>query len=140
MIRCGSCGSGVVAQEKFKHQKNGITRRYVYYNCGKTKDFDCRESYIREEDLTQQRAGILDKVSLDQLRIQEKYQRELARFQAFAQSLAVQPATEIDIKACARHILPEGGRDDKRAAPQESGDSPVETSVSLTEVLVEETL
>lgn len=114
MIRCGSCDSGVVAQEKFKHQKNGITRRYVYYNCGQTKDLDCPEPYIREEELLNQLVALLDRVSLDPLKVQDKYQRELAKFQLFAKSLQAQPAAEVDIKAYAKHILIEGSRDDKR--------------------------
>jgi hypothetical protein len=48
------------------------------------------------------------------LKVQEKYKRELAKFQLFANSLATQPAAEIDIKAYAKHILIQGGRDDKR--------------------------
>ena len=52
-LKCGSCGSGITAQEKFKKtQKYGI-RRYVYYHCTQSRNYDCSESYIREEELTE---------------------------------------------------------------------------------------
>ncbi len=114
MIKCGSCGSGVTAQEKFKHQKNGNSHRYVYYNCGKVRDLDCKEPYIREEELLNQLKAILDQVDLDKIKVQEKYKRELARFQIFVQSLPGQAAAEINIKEYASHVLTQGSRDDKR--------------------------
>lgn len=114
MIKCGSCGSGIVAQEKIKYQLNGNIHRYVYYNCGQSKDFDCKEPYIREEDLLSQFVAMLDKVSLDPLRVQEKYQRELAKFLLFAQSHSANKDTIVDIKEYAKHVLLNGTREDKR--------------------------
>jgi site-specific DNA recombinase len=53
---CGSCGSGVTAEQHTKHQKNGNTHRYVYYRCTGWRNGRnvCKDSYIREEELADQ--------------------------------------------------------------------------------------
>lgn len=53
LLKCGSCGSGITAQELFKKNKSGI-KRYVYYHCTQFNKFDCKEPYIREEKLVEQ--------------------------------------------------------------------------------------
>ena len=32
LMICGECGAAVTAEHKYKHQKNGITRHYIYYH------------------------------------------------------------------------------------------------------------
>jgi len=51
---CGLCGSGITADEKFKRPQNGKVHRYVYYGCSKSKDRNCKCSYIEEKTLIQQ--------------------------------------------------------------------------------------
>lgn len=49
-LKCGSCGSGITAQEKFKNTKKFGVKRYVYYHCTQSRNYDCSESYLREEN------------------------------------------------------------------------------------------
>jgi len=42
LIRCGYCGSGITADEKFKKLKDGGVNRHVYYFCTKAKNIDCK--------------------------------------------------------------------------------------------------
>ena len=58
LLRCGECGMGITAEEKFKYQKNGNVHRYVYYRCTKKKG-SCSQSYIREEPLVEQLNTVL---------------------------------------------------------------------------------
>ena len=51
IMTCGLCGSGITADEKFKHQKNGNTHRYVYFKCTRIKDPFCPNALINEGDL-----------------------------------------------------------------------------------------
>ena len=54
-IKCGVCGCQITAQEKTKHQKNGNTHVYRYYHCThKSKEIECHQKAIREEDLQAQ--------------------------------------------------------------------------------------
>jgi len=119
MIYCGACGSAISAEEKFKHQKNGNTHRYVYYHCSKGKDRDCREGAIREEDLMIQLIQLMDKIDIDQLATQEKIKKELERFKKFSEILGrdsnlPQRSNEVDIRNYAKYVLSEGTKDEKR--------------------------
>lgn len=51
LLKCGQCGADITAQDKFKTLKNGDVKRFVYYNCTRRKDPNCKEKYINENDL-----------------------------------------------------------------------------------------
>lgn len=120
MITCGLCGSGVTAQEKFKRQKNGNEHRYVYYCCTKFNDKNCPCGYVREEELIEQLASILDTVSLDKIGMKDQIRAGLESHNAFQQSvLGIKPdkikVKEVDIRNYAKHILRDRPIDEKRA-------------------------
>lgn len=71
LIYCGVCGLGVTAEEKFKRQDNGALRRYVYYHCTGGKDRNCKQPYIREEEVTEQICNIMDKIDPNSLNTQK---------------------------------------------------------------------
>lgn len=111
MITCGLCGSGVTADEKFKKLKDGTTARYVYYGCTKFKDKNCTCGYIREEELIEQLANILDTVSLNEIRMKDKIKSEIEAHTEFQESVLGKTVKEkikikeIDIRNYAKHIL-----------------------------------
>lgn len=51
MLKCGQCDADITAQDKFKKLKSGETKRFVYYNCTRRKDPNCKERYINEDRL-----------------------------------------------------------------------------------------
>lgn len=51
MLKCGQCEADITAQDKFKTLKSGDVKRFVYYNCTRRKDPDCKEKYINEDKL-----------------------------------------------------------------------------------------
>jgi len=118
LLYCGNCGSGICAEEKFKHQKNGNTHRYVYYHCTRGKDKSCREKPIREEDLVKQMVILVDSIEADQLKINEKVEAEIERFRKFSYMLGHNADTlknvHIDTKNYAKYILLEGTKEEKR--------------------------
>lgn len=87
MITCGLCGSGVTADEKFKKLKDGTTNRYVYYGCTKFKDKNCPCGYVREEDLIEQLASVLDVVSLDEIGMKDRIKAEIESHNEFQESV-----------------------------------------------------
>ena len=111
MITCGLCGSGVTADEKFKKLKDGTTNRYVYYGCTKFKDKDCLCGYIREEDLIEQLANVLDTISLDEIGMKDRIKTEIESHNEFQESVLGREVKEkvkikeIDIRNYAKHIL-----------------------------------
>jgi len=118
LLYCGSCGSGICAEEKFKHQKNGNIHRYVYYHCTCGKDRDCKEPAIREEDLINQMVELIDKVDIDKLKTVEKIKKEIDRFQKFSYIIGSEEtstkATDVNIKNYGKYILLEGTKQEKR--------------------------
>ena len=118
LLYCGSCGSGICAEEKFKHQKNGNIHRYVYYHCTCGKDRDCKEPAIREEDLINQMIELIDEVNIDKLKTVEKIKKEIERFQKFSYIIGREEtnmkATDVNIKNYSKYILLEGTKQEKR--------------------------
>jgi len=64
LIRCGECGASITAEKKEKHQKNGNVHHYTYYRCTKRIKRDCSQKPIREEDLEQQIASVLEQIEI----------------------------------------------------------------------------
>jgi hypothetical protein len=111
MITCGLCGSGITADEKFKRQKNGNEHRYVYYGCTKFNDKHCKCEYIREEDLVEQLANVIDTISLDKIGMRDRIKTEIKAHNEFQQSVLGQEkmqdtsVKDVDIRNYAKHIL-----------------------------------
>jgi predicted metal-binding protein len=51
LLKCGRCTADITAQDKFKTLKNGDRKRFVYYNCTRRKDPNCKEKYVSETKL-----------------------------------------------------------------------------------------
>src|SRR3989339_723587 len=65
LISCASCGMMITGEYKVKKQKNGNVHEYIYYHCTKKrKNFVCKESAVREEELDRQLSSLIQKVSL----------------------------------------------------------------------------
>lgn len=116
-LKCGSCGSGITAQEKFKKtQKHGI-RRYVYYHCTQSRNYDCSESYLREEKLTEEFTQLLADITPDEVRAKENLQAELDKF--IRLSVAVRGNNDnpedVNMSGFAGYIFSSGTRLEKRA-------------------------
>jgi hypothetical protein len=122
MFKCRSCNYGLAADEKIKRLKDGTIRRYVYYGCNKKWITDCKEPYIREEDLLKQLCKIIDKVDIDKLTAVDRIKQEVERLKSMVSSLGGHVATEkiaeimptIDVYACAKYILKTGTLEEKR--------------------------
>lgn len=119
LLRCGLCGSGVSAEEKFKPiKKTGLTARYVYYGCNRSRDRDCHGGYLNENELIAQIIGLLPKLDLNTKAISEKFNEELRRAAKFQKSfLGVQSLTteeQFNPIRYATHILKEGAFEERR--------------------------
>ena len=119
LMTCGLCGSGISAEEKYKQLKDGTVAKYIYYGCGRSKDRHCKNPYMREEELIEQLLVSLDKVDLNQIGIQHKFEDELKRHNRFQKGvLGVQNSKtkhkEIDLKTYVKYILKDGTNEEKR--------------------------
>ncbi len=118
IMTCGLCGSGITADEKFKHLKNGSVNRHVYYKCTRTRDQDCSCGFINEEDLVTQLQGLMDDLEIQTVPMKEKITAEVHRFKKFEQMLlgtkTAVVVKDIDIRSYAKFLLLEGSMDEKR--------------------------
>lgn len=119
LFTCGYCGSGISAEEKWKQLKAGGANRYIYYSCSRARDRNCKNKYIREEDLITELLKILDKVNINELGMRQKLEDEIARFNIFQRSVLgskekIQNNKDTDIRNYAKYILKEGTTIEKR--------------------------
>jgi site-specific DNA recombinase len=119
LFTCGYCQSGISAEEKWKQLKDGTHAKYIYYSCARSRDRNCKNQYIREEDLIKELLKILDKVNINELGMRQKLEDEIARFNIFQRSVLgatekLQNNKETDIRNYAKYILKEGAVTEKR--------------------------
>ncbi len=118
IMKCGLCGSGISADEKFKKLKNGGVNRHVYYGCTKARDKNCKCGYINETDLIKQLQGLIDKLELKELPMKNKIKSDLQKFKKFQRMISGKndniDISGVDIQNYAKFILREGETQEKR--------------------------
>lgn len=117
-MKCGLCGSGICADEKYKKLKNGTINSHIYYGCTKVRDKNCKCGYIREDELVEQFTKLIDKTDLNEISIQEKLKTEVERFKKFQRSILGTKqqieVSDVDIRNYAKYLLREGDNQEKR--------------------------
>jgi site-specific DNA recombinase len=112
IMKCGVCGSGITADEKFKKLLNGGVNRYVYYRCTKAKDRNCKNSAINEPELVESLVKMLDTISLDKVKLNTKLNIEIQKFKKLQAMFLGKKRNEkiesIDLRDYARFVLTEG--------------------------------
>jgi len=119
IIKCGKCGSGITADEKFKKLLDGGVNRHVYYFCTKSRNIDCKNKYINEKDLLQELSKLIDVMRLDDLGVRARIEHELKRYNKFRTGVLgiekeKQKVTDLDIRNYAKYVLKEGTILEKR--------------------------
>lgn len=120
LFTCGKCGSGISAEEKYKQLKDGTSAKYVYYGCSRSRDRNCKNKYIREEELIQELLKIIDKVNINELGMRQKLEDEIRRFNKLQKIVNGKTGNElveekdVSIRQYAKYLLKEGNVSDKR--------------------------
>jgi hypothetical protein len=87
LFTCGYCQSGISAEEKWKPLKDGTSAHYIYYGCSRARDRNCKNKYIREQELIDELLKIIDQVNLNELGMQHKLEEEIKRYNIFQRSV-----------------------------------------------------
>ncbi len=119
LMKCGTCGSGITAQDKFQTLRDGTRQRYVYYHCSGTSRGECKEPYIREEQLIEQLVAILGDLDIDRTQTKRRFDAEIGRYQKLMEDVmgksgAAMPIPRLDHKSYLRHVLTTGTKEEKR--------------------------
>lgn len=122
LIKCGNCEGAITAEEKIKRLPDGSQKRYVYYHCTRHVDTNCREPYIKEEELLNQIVEMAGKLKFKDNAIYKRIKEEIKRFNMMASAISGGDAKSkskikekgADIKAYVKYILENGKIEEKR--------------------------
>ena len=119
MVKCGSCGSGITADEKFKKLLNGGVNRHVYYRCTKSKDRKCMNPAINEDDLLKEFQKMAGTLELNEVQLNEKLNLEIKKFKKLqAMFLGKDNSADIqkvDLRNYMKFVLKDGTILEKRS-------------------------
>lgn len=106
-------------QEKYKQLKDGTSAKYIYYGCSRSRERNCKNPYLREEDLVDQLIKLMSKVEFNSTAVQMKFEEELKRYNRFYRGVLGASGSnkkhkDIDLKTYAKYILKEGSNEEKR--------------------------
>ena len=89
----------------------------MYYHCTQSKNYDCTESYLREEKLADAFSELLSGITSDEVRAKDNLQAELDKF--IRLSVAVRgnndSPEDVNMSGFAGYIFSNGTRLEKRA-------------------------
>lgn len=118
-MRCGLCGSGITADEKIKHQKNGNVHRYVYYRCSQGRDRLCKGCSVSGDKLIEQFYNLLDIVDVDLIGMKEEMIQKIDAYYRYESFVNKEPLTErdekrkeLDLRRYAKVIFQDGTPED----------------------------
>lgn len=120
LFTCGLCQSGISAEDKYKKLRDGTTAHYVYYGCTRARDRDCKNQYIRGEELIAELLKIFDQININELGMKTKLEDEIKRFSHFQRMVFGSDGTqeadeaEVNIRAYAKYLLRQGSNSEKR--------------------------
>ncbi len=120
LFTCGLCGSGITAEDKYKKLVDGTSAHYVYYGCTRGRDRDCKNQYIREEELIAELVKLLDKISINELGMRHKLEDEIKRFNHFQKVVLGSDGkqelndADVNIRTYAKYLLRQGSMSEKR--------------------------
>lgn len=120
LFTCDYCGSGISAEEKWKVLKDNTSAHYIYYGCNRSRDRNCKNKYIREEELIDELLKIIDIVNINELGMRQKLEDEIRRFNKLQKIVNGKSGQElvkendVNIRQYAKYLLKEGSTSDKR--------------------------
>lgn len=119
IMKCGACGSGITADEKFKKLLNGGVNRYVYYRCTKAKDRNCKNPALNETDLIESLLDMVDTLNINKVKLTAKLDVEIQKFKKLQAIFLGKKKTEkiepIDLKDYTKFVLKEGSPLEQRS-------------------------
>lgn len=119
IMKCGLCGSGITADEKFKKLKAGGVNRHVYYRCCKSKDRNCKNTAINESELIESLIKMSNTLNLDKVKLTAKLDIEIQKFKKLQAMFLGKTRTEkiepIDLRDYIKFVLKDGSALEQRS-------------------------
>jgi len=119
IMKCGVCGSGITADEKFKNIKAGGVNRYIYYRCTKARDRGCKNPAINETKLIESLFEMFDTLNINKVKLTANLDVEIQKFKKLRAMFLGKKKTEkiepIDLKDYTKFVLKEGSPLEQRS-------------------------
>ena len=118
LLKCGRCDADITAQDKFKLLKSGEHKRFVYYNCTRRKDPNCKEKYINETNLCILLQEFIE-AHYKKVRISDKIQAKIEKHMYVTKSLLdhykIDQKLDVPLIEYSRYVLSMGTEIEKAA-------------------------
>jgi site-specific DNA recombinase len=106
-LKCASCGSSIVGEEKFKQRKDGGRNRHVYYHCSRQVDYQCQEPYVKESSIINGLIELSDSLKfLDTM--EPGLQKSMNQFATMMRSLEPTASSQDAKKGYVKYLLTQG--------------------------------
>ena len=122
ILKCATCKSSVVAEERFRKRKYKEPRRHIYYHCSRQKDYDCQEPYSTEKKLEQSLLKFISFMYINhpkKITLTDAIQKDMAEFEKIREDVLIHqnisPKSKLwDLRDYAQHVLYNGDSRKKR--------------------------
>ena len=122
LFRCGSCGGGITAEEKYRFRKFRDPKHHIYYHCTKKVNPNCSEPYVSEEKLIIEILRYINFMEMAHpqvFNISEKVKHGMESYRKIRDEILLQQDIDPDKKPVnlaeyAKHITQNGSLQDKR--------------------------
>ncbi len=105
LLKCGECGSSVCGVDHI----NRHGKLYTYYRCTKSsKNFRCKERYIREEKLIKQISEIIDQTKEQHIRLNKRITQNLNQINRLRKGLP-----DLTVQEYVQDVLVNGNTQEK---------------------------
>ena len=86
-LKCYSCGSSIVGEEKFKTKSDGTKSRFVYYHCSRQIKYDCPERFAREDAITEELTSMCYDLLDGDIQLEPGLCKALDKYEKIVQSI-----------------------------------------------------
>ena len=113
LLKCGNCGHGITAEEKFKKLLDGKFSHHIYYHCTRSLDNGCGKHYISQEKLEENLVSLIENMDLSKVEISQSLMSSFGEYKKVTSNIFLQQNIDfkeenIDLKSYARYIFKEG--------------------------------
>ncbi len=118
LIKCGSCGGNINAEEKFKKLSGGGFSHYIYYHCSRIVGSGCGKHYVKEDELEMMILSFIEKLDISKIKLSHSLQASFDEYKRIASQVLSQQnidtGDKIDIKNYGKYLFKEGSSSEKR--------------------------
>lgn len=121
LFKCGSCGSNIIGEEKWRKRKYSEPRKHIYYHCARQLE-KCPEPYMSEDKLIKQILRYINFMNIahpDFLKLTETLKSSIESYLAIREEILYEEdinpnSRPLDPVNFARYVLTNGTIQEKR--------------------------